>query len=112
MSREEVREFFSRMGLAEPQIQVTESWVTTTFFRPGPESRLEARVVELLRDGPLAKSAISKALGQKKDSGQLNRVIRKLMRQEILEFTIPAKPSSQLQRYRLTARGRASLPPP
>ena len=106
-------------GVAEPQIQVTESWVTTTFFRPDlgrpesrPESRLEARVVELLHDGPLAKSAISKALGQKKDSGQLNRTIRKLIRQEVLEFTIPEKPSSRLQRYRLTARGRGWLSPP
>ncbi len=70
-----------------------------------PESQLEARLVELLRDGPLAKSELSKALGQKEVSGPLNKTIRKLIRQGILEFTIPAKPSSRLQRYRLTGLG-------
>jgi len=94
---------FQRMGLVE-QIG---SGIRRIHRRcqEQPESQLEARLVELLRDGPLAKSELSKALGQKEVSGPLNKAIRKPIRQGILEFTIPAKPSSRLQRYRLTGLG-------
>lgn len=73
-----------------------------------PES-LEVRVLRLLRNGPLAKSEMSLALGQKNISGQLNKVIRKLIADGLIEMTIPDKPSSRLQKYRLTAEGSEML---
>lgn len=59
-------------------------------------------MLELLCGGLLGKSALSKALGPKVVSGQLHEVMRQLMGQGLIEFTIPEKPSSRLQRYRLT----------
>ena len=73
-----------------------------------PES-LEIRVLRLLQAGPLAKAKLSEGLGQKEVSGQLNKVVRALLESGTIEYTIPEKPRSRLQKYRLTARGEDAL---
>jgi ATP-dependent DNA helicase RecG len=74
-----------------------------------PESiSLEARVLALLAStGPMSKSALSTALGQKEVSGHLNQLMRRLVANQWVAYTIPDKPQSRLQKYRLTAEGRA-----
>ncbi len=67
---------------------------------PQPESLL-GKVMEMLVKGPFSKSEIAKKLGQKKISGQLNKVIRQLKADGVIEYTIPDKPNSRLQKYRL-----------
>jgi ATP-dependent DNA helicase RecG len=57
----------------------------------------------------MAKSALSTGLGQKEVSGQLNKVIRLLLANKIIEYTIPEKPNSRLQKYRLTKKGKELL---
>jgi hypothetical protein len=69
-----------------------------------PES-LGERVQMLLRNGALSKSELSERLGQKEISGQLNNVVRKLLGDKHIELTIPDKPESRLQKYRLTKKG-------
>ena len=66
-----------------------------------PES-LDRRVLAVLKPQALGKTEISEHLGQKEVSGQLNKVIRALMGQGLIEYTLPAKPNSRLQKYRLT----------
>ena len=73
-----------------------------------PES-LAARVLRQLADGPMSKADLSKSLGQKQISGQLNRVIRLLVADGSIGYTIPEKPRSRLQRYRLMDKGRAAV---
>ena len=122
-----IRELCHEHGVPEPVIDVSEHWVTTTFFRPTaevgdqigtkegvrqyqPESRpesLEQRVLNQLQKGPMTKSDIVKGLGQKAVSGQLNKVIRALLSDGAIEYTIPEKPNSRLQQYRLTDKGQA-----
>ena len=81
--------------------------VMVTFAQKQPESQpesalpLEARVLRLLAKGPMGKRDISTALGQKEVSGQLNKVIRALLTQGLIELTIANHPSSRLQKYRL-----------
>jgi predicted HTH transcriptional regulator len=65
-----------------------------------PES-LRDRVTKLLQKGPLSKSEISNQLGQKQISGQLKKVLRELVKEEVLSFTLPDKPKSRLQKYKL-----------
>jgi ATP-dependent DNA helicase RecG len=75
-----------------------------------PESRpesLELRVLAMLVNEALSKAEISTRLGQKEISGQLNKVIRLLLADRNIEYTIPGKPGSRLQKYRLTNKGRA-----
>jgi len=71
-----------------------------------PES-LELRVLAMLADEPLSKAQISSRLGHKEISGQLNKVMRLLLAEDNIEYTLPDKPSSRLQKYRLTSKGRA-----
>jgi ATP-dependent DNA helicase RecG len=118
-----IRNLCSDYGVAEPQIDVSEHWFTVTFPRPGsrvesqqPESRPESRpesldifVLRLLDKSTLSKSDISKGLGQKSVSGQLNKVIRRLLLDGYIEYTIPGKPVSRLQQYRITTNGKRLL---
>ena len=57
----------------------------------------------------MAKSAISTGLGQNTESGQINKMIRSLVNSELIEYTIPEKPNSRLQKYRLTENGKSRL---
>ena len=63
----------------------------------------------LLQSQALGKKQISEALGQINISGQLNKVIRILCDGEYIEPTIPEKPQSRLQEYRLTSAGKTPL---
>ena len=59
----------------------------------------------LLAAGPKSKSDLSRNLGQKEVSGQLNKVVRQLLAEGMIEYTVPDKPRSRLQKYRVTAKG-------
>ena len=81
-----------------------------------PESRpemqpgsLEAKLLVLLAEGAMAKAALSRSLGQRQVSGQLNKVVRQLVADRMIEYTLPDRPRSRLQQYRLTAKGRAAV---
>lgn len=74
----------------------------------GPES-LDIRVLRMLAHGPRSKAALSADLGQRTVSGRLNEVVRRLLIEGLLAPTIPDRPRSRLQQYRLTVAGRARL---
>ena len=69
---------------------------------------VERRVLTVLGRGPLSRSAISKALGHRSVSGGFKKAIQSLMTEGLIEYVIPGKPNSRLQKYRLTERGRSS----
>ena len=58
--------------------------------------------------GPMSKSGLSRSLGQRSVSGQLNRVISALLGDGSIDYTIPDRPRSRLQEYRLADAGRAA----
>ena len=67
----------------------------------GAESDMEMRILVLLEKEPLSKSEIAKRLGKGKPSGYLNSLIRNLIQAGKLDYTIPEKPNSRLQKYRI-----------
>lgn len=77
-----------------------------------PESRPELNLtnkVLLLAQQELGKSELAARLGHKSVSGELNKQIRKLLQERCIEMTVPDKPTSRKQKYRLTAQGRELL---
>ncbi len=73
-----------------------------------PES-LMARVMEILIKGEYNRSLIAKQLGQQMPSGQLHKILREMLIEGFIERTIPEKPQSRLQKYRLTETGKKFL---
>jgi predicted HTH transcriptional regulator len=74
-----------------------------------PESGLADRILQCLVDRPLGKAEIAKSLGHKGVSGQLKRQMTWLQNQQLIEMTLPEKPNSRLQQYRLTPQGQRFL---
>jgi ATP-dependent DNA helicase RecG len=103
-------------GLPLPELRYETSGLWVVFgYKPfsstQPESKsLELRVLEILEArGPMSKSALSTALGQKEVSGSLNKIIRRLLVEQKVSYTIPEKPQSRLQQHRLTDVGSTFL---
>ena len=83
--------------------------VSSTSPVPVQFQSLEDRVLALLSNGALPIAVISKQLGQERVSGQLKVVLKTLLTGARVEFTVPDKPNSRLQKYRLTKKGQKTL---
>ncbi len=113
---------WSRQPKSQPESQPKSQPESQPELQPEsqPESRPESdevlepgslamRVMRCLVSGPLSKSEISKKLGQKAVSGQLNQVVRRLVDTGHIAMTSPEKPNSRRQKYRVTDKGRLLL---
>ena len=67
------------------------------------------QVVWLLAAGPLPPARLLAALGLKHRHTFRTNYLRPAMLRHWVEMTVPDKPNSRLQQYRLTAAGRARL---
>ena len=109
----------SDAGLPEPEFTDSGGFKITIWRAKPPEQikvqpeslprDLESRVINLLADGAMSRSELSKKLGQKEVSGQLKKVFRDLLADGMIEYTLPEKRRSPRQQYRLTEKGRIAL---
>ena len=77
----------------------------------GAQSRAQSRaqsdrVVIALENGPLSMAQLVAALGLRNKTGAIKRTVKNLLDAGIIEHTIPTKPTSRLQRYRLAVTDR------
>ena len=57
----------------------------------------------------LSKKELAAQLGKSKPTRYLNDLVKKMLEMNLIEYTIPDKPNSRLQKYRLTNQGAAYL---
>ena len=88
------------------QWRIPDDTVSSSQVESQVESPVESQVLAALLAGPLGKTELARALGRNRPSGQLHEVVRRLVERGAITPTIPEKPNSRLQKYRLTAAGK------
>lgn len=112
-----IRELCRDYGIAEPIIDVSENWVTTTFARQvehaalqvpdkSPASTLQVKNLIRSLDGERTRAEILQSLGLKDRSNLTKEYVQPALAAGLIEMTIPDKPRSSKQKYRLTNKGR------
>lgn len=119
------------LGLPEPQVTEIATGVRLTAYlheavpvqaksisEPDPISRAQSRaqsgaqsedILQLLAARILSANALADALGLQSKTGAFKRSIKDLINSGLITYTLPNKPSSRLQQYRLTESGKAYL---
>jgi ATP-dependent DNA helicase RecG len=72
------------------------------------ENSIQDRILARLKPGPLSKIEIAKVLGKNKPDGQVNSAIRLMVKKKQIERTIPEKPNSRLQKYRIKPNNQSN----
>ena len=104
----------AEVGLPDPDFRLNDGF-TTTLYRPVPATDPVAdpvadpidQVVIALARGALAPSMLREALGLKHRPTFRKNDLRPALEAHLVEATIPDKPVSRLQKYRLTGSGQA-----
>jgi ATP-dependent DNA helicase RecG len=73
------------------------------------EAQVNRRILLACAEAPLSLAEIAAPLGHKQLSGNLRKALPELRKAGFLEYTIPDKPNSRLQKYRLTYEGKRIL---
>lgn len=72
-------------------------------------SDTQSLVLEALAGKALSRKEIFNAIGISSDTRAFKRHIQPLLTGGLIEMTVPAKPNSKLQKYRLTQGGKEAI---
>jgi len=108
-----IRDLCRDYGVSEPTFDVSENWVTVALPRAvqglTPEVTPEVtRLLSVIR-GEMSRTEIQAELGLKDEKHFRENYQQVAIECGLIEMTIPDKPRSRNQRYRLTGKGQAAL---
>jgi len=109
-----------RHGAAPPKFEELQGFLIVTFKAQmiaggetevaGAQSGAQSiRVLDVLSRDALSARALAEALGLRSKTGALKRTLNELLGEGLIEYTLPDKPNSRLQKYRLTNKGRSLI---
>ena len=82
---------------------------TKSGVESGVESEMAIQLLRFLNKNLLSKKELAHRLGKTKPSRYLNDLMSRLITDGFVQYTIPDKPNSRLQKYRLTSKGKKAL---
>ena len=85
--------------------RVTGEAPTQSEAQSGAQSGVQSLPL-VLKEKSLSAGELVLVLGLKSKTGALKRTLSELLQEGLVEYTIPDKPTSRLQKYRLTEKGR------
>jgi len=88
--------------------QVTEQ-VEALVEAPVELTETDKKILAALASRPLGRSPLLSHLGYRQPTGNYKMAMTKLLQAKLIELTLPDKPNSRLQQYRLTAQGKDLL---
>jgi len=117
-----IRQICADYGVAAPEIQVEEDWFTVSFPRalilstlevtPEVKAQVTGQVTESVQDflslikGEMSRRELQDASGLKGRDNFEKLYLKPALALGLIERSIPDKPTSRLQKYRLTEKGR------
>ncbi len=66
-------------------------------------------LLKALKDAPLSTGELAGILDMNSKTGALKRTIKELIEQQLIEYKLPDKPNSRLQKYQITEKGQELL---
>jgi ATP-dependent DNA helicase RecG len=116
-----IRNLCREYGVAEPRIEVSEHWFTVIFPRPdrGREDQGEMQtlqdtlqvtphvrsLIHTIKD-EMSREEIVAVLGLRDRANFIKNYLQQALDAGFMEMTIPTKPNSRHQKYRLTDKGK------
>jgi ATP-dependent DNA helicase RecG len=93
-----------------PDFDAPQKDPTTLRSESGAQSGAQSELIlQSLCDRPLSANELAEILRLENKTGAFKRTIKDLLDRDFVEYTIPDKPTSRLQKYRLPNKGRAWL---
>ena len=95
--------------------EIRDSYVRIVFRYAKPISEVTGQVTgQVMRllssmDGEMSRAALQQTLGLRHRDSFVVNYLQPALESELIEMTIPDKPNSRMQKYRLTDKGRALL---
>lgn len=88
------------------KIENSDGLVPASWAQSRAQSRAQSeQILHILAMSPLSMLEIVHELKLKSKTGSLKRTVNELLTENYIEYTIPEKPNSRLQKYRLTKKG-------
>lgn len=90
-----------QVGQVEGQVEGQESLL--------PLSDIETAIIEACKEEPRTGRELLAIAGYSSRTGHFARTLNRLLALKLIDMTIPGKPRSSKQKYRLTEKGRHTL---
>ena len=99
---------FDRPSFKEDEIVAVDKTPQVTGAQSGAQSRAQSdQILNALQKSDLSMNEVVAALQLQSKTGSLKRCVSELLAAGLIEYTLPEKPTSRLQKYRLTKKGRS-----
>lgn len=100
-----IRDLCREHGVAEPKFEISENWVTVAFQREtGQVTPQVEKLIGVLQE-EMTRGEIMSAMDLRDRMHFFKEYLQPALKSGLVEMTIPDKPRSRMQKYRLTEKG-------